>query len=141
MNTRTNPTYEVVDSLAAWSISEISEIFESSERSLRRWVAEDDLFRRDDGKFPFCTSSFWWLAKHQRKVDPYANPDYDLALLVVRFLSSMGFHKLNEQMLCTAEFLLLVPVSQQIFEEAKDFINQQTKASRLMTEPPVYSQQ
>lgn len=111
--------FDLVDSLAAFSLPEVMELFETSERNARRWVTERGLYRRKDGLFPICTTVWWWLGHHQRRVNPSGDPDVDLALLAVKFLVLAGFHEFSERMWVSAEILLRVPLSQRIFEDVK----------------------
>jgi len=113
--------------MAAFSISEVAELFDVSERTIRRWVSENFLYRRDDGLFPLVTTAFWWLALHQRKVDPYEDPEMDFTMLVTKLLGWLGFSHYNEKMLSIAEFLWTIPVTQACFEEAKTLLTQEVR--------------
>jgi hypothetical protein len=121
----------LVDTLAAIDIQELAEILQTSERSIRRWTSEGTLFRRDDGRFPICTTAAWWLADHQRRVAPGGNPDIDLALLVIKFLGWLEFHTFNEAMLSTAEYLIRVPVTENDFKVAKTLFTARSLQGRM----------
>ena len=125
--TKTVSVFGLVDSLAALTIAEVAEIFETSERTVRRWVAENSLFRRDDGLFPLCTTAWWRLAHHEPRTNPGGDPEIAFSLLVIQFLRWLGLRRFNEAMLTTAECLLRIPVTQHTFEEAKCFLEQESR--------------
>ena len=108
---------DLIDSAAALDIRGMVELFETSERNLRRWSAEHHLYRRADGLFPLSTSASWWLGYQRRRLCSQCRPDEDILVLTTKFLSSLGIHKFNEGMLNVAEHVLMTPVYQKTFED------------------------
>ena len=110
---------EIYYSLAALNLAETAELFDCSERNIRRYVSEQGLIRREDGQFPICTTGFWWLAFHTRKTDPGGDPEVDLTLLTLKLLGVMGFHKSTLKMLPVAECFIRIPMPQRTFDRMK----------------------
>jgi hypothetical protein len=105
--------------LAALSLQEVMKILETSERNVRRFVAERGLYRRTDGKFPVVTTVWWWLGDYQRRIEPGGDPIQDLLLMSVRFFRMLGFREFNEDMVNSMEILLRVPITQTSFDALK----------------------
>ncbi len=110
---------EIFYSLAALNLGEVAELFQCSERNIRRFISEQGLLRRDDGKFPICTTCWWWLGYHRRKMDQDGDPDLDLGLLTVRLIGVMGFSNFTLKMVPYAESFIRIPMSQLTFERLK----------------------
>jgi hypothetical protein len=110
---------EVYESLASLNISEVAELFDCSERHVRRLTKEERFLRRGDGQFVICTTCAWWLGFHARKANPQGDPEDDLALLTLRLLNVMGFDKFSLKMIAYLEYFIFIPVPQRVFEQVK----------------------
>jgi hypothetical protein len=110
---------EVYESLASLNISEVAELFDCSERHVRRLTKEERFLRRGDGQFVICTTCAWWLGFHARKANPQGDPEDDLALLTLRLLNVMGFDQFSLKMIAYLEYFIFIPVPQRVFEQVK----------------------
>ena len=110
---------EIYESLVALNISEVAQLFDCSERHVRRLVKEEGLMRRGDGKFAICVSCAWWLGFHARKANPEGDPADDLSLLVLNLLNIMGFHYFSLKMIAYLEYFIFIPVPQRVFDQVK----------------------